>query len=84
MMLYCGPGPERMLRGVMAVATVCAKAGAIDRAVPAAAAATKIIFLNCMTGLLATGYLREDVFVTFTLLCCSAAESESGCREFPR
>jgi hypothetical protein len=50
MTLYCGPGPERMLSGVMAVAMVAAEAD-VERAA-AVMAATKTVLLNCMTDLL--------------------------------
>jgi hypothetical protein len=48
---YCGPGPERMLSGVMAEATLAAEAG-LDSAAAAVMAAKKIVLLYCMTDLL--------------------------------
>src|SRR5664279_3316093 len=48
---YCGPGPERMLSGVIAEATVAAEA-ALDSAAATVMAAKKIVFLYCMIDLL--------------------------------
>src|SRR5579864_8826749 len=48
--LYCGPGPERMLSGIMAAASVAAEAGT-DNAAVAVAATIKIVLLR-MTDLL--------------------------------
>ena len=49
MMLYCGPGPERMLSGVVAAAIVAAEAEAeADKVAAAVSAAIKIVLLNYM------------------------------------
>src|SRR5262249_36098405 len=48
MMLYCGPGPDRTLRGVMAVATVSAETGTATAAL-SVRADTKNVLLYRIT-----------------------------------
>src|SRR5690242_17951395 len=72
-MLYCGPGPERMLSGVVAAAIVAADAGAESGA--AAKAANRTMLLVRMTVLLVL-----DNFQTLALRGSSGAGHGSAQR----